>query len=193
MHLGLHATIHRFAFGLRPLFDIAETVSRLAVDWNLLRERIRLNGAGRAVRIPLLLAGNLLKAAIPEDEMRRLQHSSLPEDLWEEARETVLLNSPWRSTREAPNPNLVLFFGRKRWRDKLSLAFRRIFPSRRMISALYSVPANSLRVFLYYPVSFRALFRRNALALRGFLSGKSGRSAAYKNAVSLMDWLLTRE
>lgn len=193
IHLGLHATIHRFVHGLRPLCDMAEVVSHLHVNWHLVEDKIKKNGVGRAVRVPLLLAAKLLKAAIPEDEIRRIQTTSLPNPLWEEARETILLNSPVRSTRKAPNPNLVLLWGRKRWRDKLALLLRRVFPSRKMIAALYPVPMHSLRVFLYYPVLFLALLKRNVTGFRIFLSGTARRSSTHKKAAALMDWLLTRE
>ena len=109
------------------------------------------------------------------------------------ARETILLNSPWPSTHKAPNPNLVLFFGRKRWHEKISLVLSRVFPSRKMIAALYPVPANSLRVFLYYPMLFLTLFKRNLTGFRDLLSGTAQGSSAHNNAVVLMDWLFTRK
>jgi hypothetical protein len=193
IHLALHSTIHRFAHGLRPLCDIAEAVSCLTINWNILRERIHKIGVGRAVRVPLFLAYDLLKAVIPGDEIKWIQPVSFSHVLLEEARETILLNSFRHSVHKAPNPNLVLFFGRKHWHDNFSLALSRVFPSRKLIAALYPVPANSLRVFLYYPVLFLALLKRNLNGLRWFLSGSARRSSAHKNAAALMDWLLTQE
>jgi Uncharacterised nucleotidyltransferase len=194
IHLAIHATIHRFEFGLRPLCDLAEVLSWASVDWEVLEERTHRNGMSRAVLVPLSLAGSLLQAAIPRERMAGPgTTNALPEGLWEEARETVLLNSDGTGQAGRPNPNFVLFMGRARWRDKLRLLTPRVFPSRKMIGALYPVPVNSLRVFLYYPLSIWALLKRNKAGL-GTLLPRAGRiPEAHRNAAALMDWMLTPE
>ena len=193
IHIGLHAAIHRFAFGPRPLCDLAEAVSRLAVNWELLAKRARNAGVGRSVRLLLALTAELLQAAIPESGLKGIDPTLPPAELWEEAKETVFKRESGQSQGATPHPNLVLFVGRKRWRDKLALAARRIFPSRQSIAARYPVRADSPRVFFYYPTSFRALLKSNAPALRALFLGKRRRSPIDKKAADLMDWLLTRE
>lgn len=193
-HLALHTTIHRFEFGLRPLCDIAEVLSRASVDWDVLEEQTHKNGMSRAVNVPLSLATSLLQAAVPRERMVGPgTANALPEGLWEEAREAVLLNSPGMGQAGRPNPGLVLFMGRPRWRDKLRILIPRVFPSRRMIAALYPVPENSPRVFLYYVRSIWALLERNKAGLGAFVPRTGPNLPSHRNAAALMDWMLTPE
>jgi hypothetical protein len=193
IHIGLHAAIHRFAFGPRPLCDLAEAVSRLAVNWDLLGKRAWNAGVGRAVWLLLALTAELFQATIPESGLKRIAPSPLPAGLWEEAKETVFKDESEQTQRTTPHPNLVLFMGRKRWRDKCALVARRIFPSRQSIAAQYPVRADSPRVFLYYPASFRVLFKNNAPALRALFFGRRKRPLIDKKAAALMDWMLSRD
>jgi hypothetical protein len=193
IHVGLHAAIHRFSHGLRPLCDLAETVSRLTVNWELLGVRARAAGVGRSVRLLLALTAELLQAEIPASGLGGIDSSPLPAELWEEAKESVFKDESEQSLGTTPHPNLVLFVGRKRWKDKLSLAGRRIFPSRQSIAARYPVRADSFRIFFFYPASFFALFKSNAPALRDLFFGRKDRSPIDKKAAALMDWMLTRD
>jgi len=193
IHIGVHAAIHRFAFGLRPLCDLAEVVSRLAMNWEFLGVRARASGVGRSVRLLLALAAELLGAAIPANGLDRIDSSPLPSEIWNEAKESVFKDESDQSPGATPHPNLVLFMGRKRWRDKLALAARRIFPSRQSIAARYPVRADSPRVFFYYPASFWVLFKNNAPALRALFFGRKRRSPIDKKAAALMDWMMTRD
>jgi hypothetical protein len=193
IHVGLHAAIHRFAYGLRPLCDLAEVVSRLAVNWDLFGQRARNAGLGRSVRLLLALAAELLGAEIPESGLRGIETSPIPAELWEKAKESVFKDESEQSAGATPHPNLVLFVGRKRWKDKITFAVRRIFPSRQSIAARYPVRANSPRVILYYPPAFLALIKSNAPGFRSLFFGKKRRSPIDKNAAALMDWMLSRD
>ena len=193
LHIGLHAAIHRFAHGLRPLCDLAEALSRLSVNWDILWIRARNAGIGRSVRLLLTLAVDLLGMTIPAHALEGIDSSPLPAEIREEATETVFLGKPKQSGAAMPHPNLVLFVGRKRWRDKFALAARRIFPTRQSIAARYAVRADSQRAFLYYPASFWVLFKRNAPALRALFFGNKQNPLIDKKAAALMDWVLTRE
>ena len=190
IHICLHAAIHRLAHGPRVLCDLAEAVSRLAVDWDLLGKKARSAGVGRSVRLLLALTAELLQAPIPESGLQGIDPSALPAEIWEEARETVFKDE----SEHAPHPYFVLFMGRKRWRDKGALVARRIFPSRQLIAARYPVRADSPRVFLYYPLAFGVLIKDNAPAfLRGLFSGRRKRPPIDKKAAALMDWMLSRD
>jgi hypothetical protein len=193
IHVGLHAAIHRFAYGLRPLCDLAEVVSRLAVNWDLFGQRARNAGLGRSVRLLLALAAELLGAEISESGLRGIETSPVPAELWEKAKESVFKEESEQWTGATPHPNLVLFVGRKRWKDKIAFAARRIFPSRQSIAARYRVGADSPRVFFYYPASFVALFKSNAPGFRALFFRRKRPSPIDKNAAALMDWMLTRD
>ncbi len=189
IHLGAHATIHRFEFGLRPLCDIATFIARVSPDWARLVERAEKMGVARSVGVPLLLARDLLQAAVPDAAIAGLLPRGMPEALAQEARETVLLN--WRGQRNGgPNPNLVLFFGRKGWRDRFALLRSRFFPSRQMVAALFPVAADSLRIWWYYPQYGWRILARNVAGLKSMLAGKARRTSRPGQAAALMDWML---
>lgn len=190
LHLASHAAVHRFEFGLRPLCDLAAVLARCPIDWPLLVENARRAGVARAVGLPLFLARDLLGAEVPETVVTSLLAPGLPVAMAEEARETALLNSRRGRVHGEPNPNLFLFLGRRRWRDRLTLLRNRFFPSRQTIAALYPVPADSPRVFWYYLRHGRILIARNLPGLRTLLAGRVARTRTVDRAATLMDWLM---
>jgi len=190
IHLGVHAAIHRFGFGLRSLCDIAELVAKIPVDGSLLVERAVKMGVMRSVGVSLVLARDLLRAAVPADVIEALLPVMPGESLWREARSTVLGNTRQGVDGSRPNPNLVLFVGCKRWRDRFVLLRRRLFPTRQMMAALYPVAVDSPRVWFYYPRVQATLVRRNLPALLAFVAGKIRRPTVTDPAAELMDWLM---
>jgi hypothetical protein len=189
IHLASHAATHRFEFGLRTLVDLAEVVAHLRINWSLLVEKAGRQCVGRAVGLPLALAGELLQGGIPAKVIDSLGVAAMPKALFVEARETMLLNVRGMRENGEPNPNLVLFFGRRKWKDRFALARNRIFPSRQTLTLKYPVAADSPWIWLYYPCMFFSILRRNLLGLRIMLWRKVCRSAGRGQAGELMDWL----
>lgn len=190
IHLASHAAIHRFEFGLRPLCDLAEVIARQRVEWPLLVEKARRQKAGRAVGVPLLLARNLLGVEIPAAASEGLGVAELPERLFSEAQETVLLNARGKRSQGEPNPNLLFFLGRRRWRDRLVLVRNRLFPSRQTVATIYPVAADSPRVWFYYPRYSWRIVARNLPGLKTVLQRKARRIADRDASAELMDWML---
>lgn len=193
IHLGFHATTHLYTQGLRPLCDISEVFSRLAVNGNLLGEKIRKIGAVRAVGFLILSAKRFFQAPIPENVCGLFHPDSMPDAIWKESREILLLNTQDGSTLETMHPAFIIFFSRKHRLKKIMMAVRKAFPSKIKMSAHYPVSSNSPKVFLYYPRRIWDVFKRSIPTLRLYVSAKNRRSPIYKNAAALMDWLLTRE
>lgn len=190
IHLASHAAIHRFEFGLRSLVDLAEVVARLRIDWPLLVEKAGQQSVGRAVAVPLALARELLHVEVPAATIAELGGAALPAVLFSEARETVLLNARAKREQGEPNPNLVLFFGRRSWKARLGLVRSRLFPPRRILATMYPVAADSPLIWFCYPRQFFSILGRNLRGLRTLLRKKIGRSADLSRAGELMDWLL---
>jgi len=190
IHLASHAAIHRFEFGLRSLADLAEVVARRRIDWPLLAEKAGRQSVGRAVAVPLALARELFHAEVPAATIADLGGAALPAALFSEARETVLLNARARREHGEPNPNLVLFFGRRNWKDRLKLVRSRLFPPRRILATMYPPAADSPLIWFCYPRHFFFIFGRNLRGMRTLFKGKLGRSADRSRAGELMDWLL---
>ncbi len=190
VHLASHAAIHRFEFGLRSLCDLAEVIARNTIDWPLLVEKANRWRTGRAVGISLALVREWFRAEVPAEAIAGLGTADLPKALLSEARETVLLNRQKNRGHGEPNPNLLLFMGRKSWRDRLTLVRNRFFPSRQTVAAMFPVAADSLRVWLYYPRYGWMIISRNLPGLRIFMGRKVRRNAERDASAELMDWLL---
>ena len=190
IHLATHAAIHRFEFGLRPLCDLAEVITRSRIDWPLLVEKAGRQRAGKAVGTPLALARDLLQVEIPAGAIDGLVGAALPEALLSEARETALLNARGKRGRREPSPNLMFFLGRRRWRDRFALVRNRLFPSRQTVATMYPVAADSPRIWFYYLRIFSLIIRRNLPGIWTFLLRKARRPAGRDPATELMDWLL---
>jgi hypothetical protein len=56
--------------------------------------------------------------------------------------------------------NLVRVWKTRRIRDKATLILKSLFPSLRFMAGRYPVSPNSKRIYLYYPVRLKHLFRR---------------------------------
>jgi hypothetical protein len=192
LHLGLHASIHCYDYGLRPICDIAETLARFPVNPGVFLRRMRRYGLSFASGFPLLLAHRLLGAPIPKQIVDHLGPLSPPDNIRAAALQAVFLERPGRADDRAAHPNMVLFMGRKNWLDKLALAAQKVFPPRKMIAARYGLPPASLRVFFYYLNYLRALFKSNAPAIRSYVGGLLGRRPAEADTAALMDWLMRK-
>ena len=195
-HLAVHAGIHSYNNGLRALVDVAESIDRLPLDWELLAGRARQFRVVRPVWLTLFLAHRLLGAAVPEAVLTGLCPAEGGETFLESARDRILLKKEDRSSQNTGNPNLILFFGRKGIRAKLRLAIRKAFPTRAAISSLYPVSPNSPCVFLYYAKWIRTLIKRNRSAIRARFSPrrrKEAKAAGGRDDAALMNWLISGE
>ncbi len=190
IHLTSHAVVHRFEFGLRPFVDLAEVIARLRIDWPHLAEKAGRQNVGRVVGVPLALARELLQVDVPAEAIAGLGDGDMPRELFAEARETLLLNARGKREKGEPNPNLVLFFGRRRWRERLALARRRLFPSRQALAVIYPVAADSPGIWFCYCRRFFGILGRNLRGMRTLLIRRIRRPFSRNQAGELMDWLL---
>jgi hypothetical protein len=190
LHLCLHMAYHSFRFGPRALYDLAVTLRHYGqeIDWSQVRSRAGEWGLGRCVYLVLVLAHELLGAAVPDGALAALQPNSLQPWVLDWAREQVLA-SP-----DAGLPPLhnVVRVGEAAGLGKVLTLLRIVFPSPRVLAALYSLPASSWRLYFYYPVRVRDLVRKYGRVSRQLLRGDRELLAAAESASranALWDWL----
>jgi hypothetical protein len=159
LHLCIHTSYeHQFNFGLRPFCDIAETIfcfgSRL--NWEIIKDRSFLLGWQRGVYLSMLLAKELIGADVPADILKRLRPPDMSDAVLEVARTQVFGDKRFAVSVTIPFAKLL---ESKRLRDKLRIFWQRVFLPRAMISAQYSVPADSLMIYSCYPRRFADILR----------------------------------
>jgi hypothetical protein len=183
LHLCHHLSYqHRFTFGLRPLLDVVLAVERFGgeLDWLAVVERARRLGWYRGVQLTLRLARSLLAAEIPEQVV---PEDASPSCQVQEEAAIALLLSPgdWC---QVP-PGLAQLWQQPVLAGKFSILLRRIFLSREQLNELYSLDGNSLKLYWYYLVRIRDLFRRNSW----IFGRRAGLDRLIRHHDQLTDWL----
>jgi hypothetical protein len=160
LHLCLHISYqHQFAFGLRPFCDIAELLACYEdnLDWAAVLERSERWGWGRGIYVALLLANNLVDAAIPVQVLAQLQPADIPVDIVDAAVLQVLTDSRVAST---VTKHFANFLGHEGLMEKTGIFLDRIFLPRRIMAAKYPADHDSWKIYYYYPRRMFDVFRR---------------------------------
>jgi hypothetical protein len=168
LHLCLHTSYqHQFAFGLRPSCDIAETIAHFGstLDWETTVERTICWGWTRGVYLALRLAKELADAKTPADILERLRPPDITESVLETARAQVFFDKSLAVSIPVPFAELL---GSRRIQDKIRIFWQRVFLPRTTISALYSVPMDSIRIYGCYPRRFFDVLRRHSHTLKKY-------------------------
>jgi len=164
LHLCLHAAFHHiFQFGLRPLYDIWETLRHYDIDWEQVGLRSREWGANNSIYLALYLAKTEFGIAVPNEVLDTLKPENFDPRLVSWAKEEVL--GQFEDIVLPPSNNLVKFWESKRPSEKAGIVLNRLFPYREEMAELYRVSPNSPRIYLYYPVRIMDMFRRHSRAL----------------------------
>ena len=168
LHLCVHVSLHHgLEGGLKGLYDISEAIDYFGrdLDWGQLADRSRAWGAGRIVYITLLLADKILGLAVPEKILGTLEPDSPDRQAMITLAEEIVFANPAPIT-----SNMARLWGNIGRFDKLVVFMKSVFPSRGVMSTIYPVSANSLRVYLYYPLRIKDLFLRYGSSIKQFFS-----------------------
>jgi hypothetical protein len=160
LHLCLHISYqHQFAFGLRPFCDIVELLACYEdnLDWAAVLERVERWGWGRGIYVALLLANNLVDAAIPVQVLAQLQPTDIPVDIVDAAVLQVLTDSRVAST---VTKHFANFLGHEGLMEKTGIFLDRIFLPRRVMATKYPADHDSWKIYYYYPRRMFDVFRR---------------------------------
>jgi len=194
LHLCLHTAKHVYDMRIRMLCDIDEVVRcyGAGLDWQEISTRARQWGITRAVYVVLQLAQELLEVTVPADWLASLQPVGFDE------RHLTLVRRQILATRVDGNiaqttPAVARLWGTKGLRGRIAMLGDKLLPSRDTIALMYLVPANSWRVYLYYPVRWKDVLARHGATLWRLVRGDPQTQAAAARAnqvTALRDWLM---
>lgn len=194
IHICVHASYqHLFAMGIRPLCDVCEIVNRYERDlnWGVLLERAEAAGVARGVSLTLLLAHELLGAALPEPVLNSCRQAA--PDLhaleYAGALATTAVEDGMRM-----NPLLGRMCDDASLLQKLLVMARSLFLSRAQMHLLYKIPKGMLP--LWYAVRAKDLFVRYRDFMWRLMSGKASEASFVSLSVAgnrLFQWMTGTE
>ena len=194
LHLCLHASFdHKFRLGLRACWDILEVVAHQgdAIVWDEVVRRAERWGIGRYVYVTLRLVRELLAADVPLTAIERLEPSDFTPQLLGWARTSIFAAAAETSL----SPSVATLWTSGRLSAKLAVLRRTLVPPRPAMARIYRTPADSRRLYLYYPLRWVGLVKRYGHRAWGLLRGDR-RTYEELRAVSeraaLGEWLRRR-
>ncbi|OAD22691.1 hypothetical protein THIOM_001494, partial [Candidatus Thiomargarita nelsonii] len=164
LHLCLHTAFHHiFQFGLRPFYDIWETIRHYNIDWEQVQLRSHEWDANNSIYLALYLAKTSFDANVPNEVLEKLKPASFDPRVESWAKEEIL--GKFEDIILPPSSVLIQFWKSKHLSEKAGIVLNRLFPYREEMAELYLVPPNSPKIYLYYPVRLINMFRRHSRAL----------------------------
>lgn len=151
LHLCLHASyLHQFYFGLRPSCDITAVLDcrGTSLDWNAVVERAIQWRWQRGVYLSLYLAHILLNASVPEEIFTALRPPDISKPVIEACLDQIFTQRSLARMVTQPFADFVTTPGL--W-NKARVLWRRIFLTQEDIARKYSLPADSMKAYLFYP------------------------------------------
>ena len=188
LHTCCHVSYqHQFAFGLRPLYDIAQIIRHAgaALSWPAAVERAHTWHRQRGVHLALLLARDLVGAAVPEHVLATLRPEGFDDAIAACAREQLLTQA---TSDDRLSPHAVA------WHDsslaeRMALLCRRTLLPRKTIAQLYGVSPRSWRVYVCYPKRIVYLITRYGRMLLGGGRGGTQPTPGARRKHVLHTWL----
>ncbi|MFZ1042384.1 MAG: nucleotidyltransferase family protein [Anaerolineales bacterium] len=196
LHLCLHMTKHAYDMHIRMLIDIGEVVRhfKAELDWQEIGTRARQWGIQRAVYVILRLAQELLDVPVPAEWLVSFRPSDF-NDRYLGLMQEQIFADPRTKGEMGSHHEVARMWARKGLGGKLALACERLWLPREVMALKYPAPANSWRIYLYYPVRLKAVLQSHGGELWRIIRSNSEARAAAKrsNEVSeLHDWLMMR-
>jgi hypothetical protein len=195
LYLCLHTSKHVFEMGLKPFYDICETVRYYGkdIDWKQVEIRSKQWGEAKCVYLTLRLARELAGVSVPDDLMKAIKPGDFDERFVLLAKERIFAYGQWSSDGLALSPKLAQLWGSKRVLSKVTLLFRRTFPSPEEMARMYPAASDSIRIYCYYPLRIKALLVRHGRQGWRLLrrNGKMRGLAEQENEMTLLkEWLM---
>lgn len=195
LHLCAHTAAHTYALHVRMLCDIGEVLRYNTADlnWDDLARRAGDWGVRRAVYLVLRLTGDLLHAAIPAEPLAAMRPDDDAESYLNQLQEHIFAGDEVK-IHMGKSAGVARLWSRERPGALLRFLRDRLFLPRKTMSLIYPAPADSWRIFLYYPVRVRDVLRRHGKTAwrtaRGDCQART--AAAETNRITkLKDWLLS--
>ncbi len=159
IHLCIHAALHHGLVGqLRSLFDIARTVRcyKDEISWPLMCDLTRSCGAERSVYLAMTLAARHAGLSVPEDPLATIRPEGNMPGIVPIA-ESFLFNR----SRILLSRHVAGLWEQQGLFNKFRYLLKRFFLPTAQIAVSYGVPSNSIKVYFYYLMRWRDIFRRH--------------------------------
>jgi hypothetical protein len=194
LYLCMHTANHMYTMRSSMFCDIGEVVQRKAMDldWQAIGARAQQWGALRSVYVILRLAQELLGVAVPADWLASIQPAGFEERYLILARQNIFKSNFNESI--ASSSNVFRLWDRIGFGRKVLLIRDSLLPSRKTMAGMYPAPANSWRIYLYYPVRWKDVLMRYSGLLWRLSRGdsKTQSEVVRNNQVSnLLEWLMS--
>ncbi len=189
LHLCFHTSYqHRFEFGLRPSLDIALTIERFSktLDWQTAAERAKQLNWHRGVYLALRLAEELAGARVPEQIMDCLKPADMDEAIAQTAVCQIFTDKYTAVSIPVPFAKLLESHS---FLEKLMIFWSRVFLPKTMISAMYSVSADSPLIYICYLRRIMDVLRRHLLTLRQYRKKDNFLNNLVERKNSITDWM----
>jgi hypothetical protein len=189
LHLCIHATLHHhFNLGPLALVDVVELVETHSIDWSHFLSIVRQGGWERCALSLLYLARRNLGARIPDEVIDALG-GQRGEAVWLKSAEYLMFLTLIEHRMVTDNGIKVLYSSRLS--GKLHALLSAAFPPRLVIACEYPAQADSMKVFLYYPLRWQRLIsKRLPQLLSDFLSEKKRPAQQLAlHRIAFDDWL----
>ncbi|MDD4357184.1 MAG: nucleotidyltransferase family protein, partial [Smithellaceae bacterium] len=151
LHLCMHTSYeHQFNFGLRPSCDIAEVIDHFGgtLDWQVVAERATQRNWARGVYLALVIASEFAGADVPRDVLGKLRPADVTDAVLNTVGTQILSDKYFNASVPEHFAKLLVS---KSLLDQIKIFMKRVFLPRTTIAANYFVPADSFKVYAYYP------------------------------------------
>lgn len=188
LHLCLHICQDNFSFGLKPLVDVAETISvhQEVLNWQVLLARAAEWKANRCLALVLHLTQELLSARVPESALQALRSSDFDPIIALQAQERVFSFG----IREHPqlHPDLARLWGNQPLKVKVRAFRSLLFPPQDVILQKYPAAAKSRKLAWYYLVRLADLLKNYRSQVFGLASGDEAMLAIANEENAIRNW-----
>ena len=188
LYLSLHTLVHHLArLGLRPLCDLKQVIEDWGPpEWEALVRRAVEYRLTRAVYLMLRLTEQILQVTVPAQVKERLGPGLEEPPLTEWMAGFLASDSP-----SAPHmpATAVRAWAQEAGARKLLYLWRRLYPPREEMAAIYDIPPDSLRIWWAYLQRPVDLFRRYRSVLWHMVRKDPRAIAVWKQETWLRKWL----
>jgi len=166
LHQCLHLAVqHCFLFGIRPLYDLKETILhyQAILNWDEFLDRVRESHLEKGVYLTLFLVRELMQAPIPERVIEALQPQDLDQLIVDSALANILSTKSTTATRVSRN--MELFLPGSAFMARTRKIVDHILLSPEIMRKRYFLSAHSWWVWFYYPVRIKDVIVRHLRTL----------------------------
>ena len=193
LHLCIHLTYqHHLEIGLHSLYEIHLLIQQEqdTIDWKSLSNRAREWGAQRVIALSLKLMEDIFGTSIPQQAYKWLIPDPIPNWIIAQAR-TQLFTSDKLGV--LMTPDLSELANKPGLFSIIQLVFSRVFLPKIIMSRIYNIPPNSLKIYFYYPIRFYQLIKYYSRSITQILKKEKGALQSITNmqsATHLKKWLI---